>query len=168
MRAGRGKYSRVRAGRGRDGGVGGWLRLRREPHVRAPRREELATKRRRWLLAGQVPKAHVDVDPACADLFDGFRALHPWVAPGVPWPVELNAILRREGPRRISVWYPGTEIAEVHLVGYVSAVDAAPYEEVVERLAPDEVATVLFTAVPGFARYDATVEGRPPEWSETT
>jgi hypothetical protein len=137
--------------------------LRRRP--RGPRRKDLLKQDRYWLRAGEVPRAWVDVDPGCAAQFDRFIAFHNQNF-GVRVPVELDVLLRRDGPGKVSVWTAPSERVEAIFVGHVSGAAVSDYEGVLGRLARDQAPVAIFTArqvAPG--RYDAVVEGRPPDWA---
>jgi hypothetical protein len=138
--------------------------LRRRP--RGPRRKDLLKQDRYWLRADEVPRAGVTVDPACASQFDRFNAFREQHAPGVRLPVELNVLLRCEGPGKVSVWTVPSEVVKAIFVGYLSGVTVSAYEAVLQRLGGDQASIGMFTAHQLAAgRYDAVVEGRPPDWS---
>ena len=137
---------------------------RRRP--RGPRRRDLVKQDRYWLRADEVPRAGVDVDPACASQFDRFNAFRDQLAPGVRLPVEVNVLLRRDGPGKISVWTLPSEVVEAIFVGCLSGVAVSDYEAVLHRLPGDQAPIAMFTAHQvGTGQYDAVVEGRPPDWS---
>jgi hypothetical protein len=132
---------------------------------RGPRRRDLLKRRRYWLRADEVPKARVEVDPACALQFDRFNAFRDQQAPGLRLPVEMDVLLRRDGPGKISVWTLPSEAVEATLVGRLSGVAVSAHEAVLDRLTPDEAPIAMFTARrEGAGRYAAVVEGRPPDW----
>lgn len=133
---------------------------------RGPRRKDLLKRHTYWLLAHEVPRAGVDVDPACASQFDRFNAFRDDLAPGLRLPVEIDVLLRCDRPGKISVWIPPTEVVKAILVGYVSGAAVSAYEAVLHRLTPHDAPIAMFTAHRGVeaGRYDAVVEGRPPDW----
>lgn len=105
------------------------------------------------------------MDPACALQFDRFNAFRAQQAPGLRLPVELNVLLRRDGPGKISVWTLPTKVLEPTLVGCLSGVAVSAYETVLDRLTLDDAPIAMFTAHrEGAGRYAAVVEGRPLDW----
>jgi hypothetical protein len=137
---------------------------RRRP--RGPRRKDLLKQDRYWLRADEVPRAGLNVDPACVSQFDRFNAFRDQLAPGVRLPVELDVLLRRDGPGKISVWTLPSEVVKAIFVGYLSGVAVSAYEAVLHRLTRDQAPIAMFTAHHvGAGRYEAVVEGRPPDWS---
>lgn len=133
---------------------------------RGPRRRDLLRQHRYWLRADEVPKARVEVDAACALQFDRFNAFRGQQAPGLRLPVELNVLLRRDSPGKISVWTLPSEALEATLVGCLSGVAVSAYEAVLDRLTPHDAPIAMFTAHrEGAGRYAAVVEGRPPDWA---
>lgn len=136
---------------------------RRRP--RGPRRKDLLKQHGYWLRANEVPRAGVDVDPACAARFDRFNAFRDELAPGPRLPVETDVLLRSDAPGRISVWVPPSEVLKAVLVGYLSGAAVYAYEAVLHRLTGDQAPIAMFTAHRVAAgRYDAVVEGRPTDW----
>lgn len=132
---------------------------------RGLRRKTLLKQDRYWLRADEVPRAGVDVDPACAAQFDRFNAFRNEHAPGVRLPVELDVLLRCDGPGEVSVWTTPTERLDAMLVGRVSGVAVSAYEAVLHRLTRDQAPVGMFTAHQIAAgRYEAVVEGRPLDW----
>jgi hypothetical protein len=132
---------------------------------RGPRRRDLLKQQRYWLRADEVPKARVEVDPACASQFDRFNAFREQQAPGLRLPVELDVLLKRDGPGKISVWTLPTAAVNATLVGCLSGVAVSAYEAVLDPLTRDQAPIAMFTAHrEGAGRYDAVVEGRPPGW----
>jgi hypothetical protein len=141
-----------------------WGFPRRRP--RGPRRNDLLKQDRYWLRADEVPRAGVNVDPACASQFDRFNAFRDRHAPGVRLPVELDVLLRCDGPGKVSVWTVPSEVVKAIFVGYLSGVAVSAYEAVLQRLTRDQAPIGMFTAHQVAAgRYDAVVEGRQPDWS---
>ncbi|MEU5727445.1 hypothetical protein ABZ783_37370 [Micromonospora sp. NPDC047738] len=108
----------------------------------------------------------MNVEPACASRFDRFNAFRDQLAPGVRLPVELDVLLRCDGPGTVGVWTVPSEKVKAIFVGYLSGVAVSAYEAVLHRLARDQAPIGMFTAhqvAPG--RYDAVVEGRPSDWN---
>ena len=137
---------------------------RRRP--RGPRRKDLLKQDRYWLRADEVPRAGVNVNPACVSQFDRFNAFRDQLAPGVRLPVQLDVLLRRDGPGKISVWTLPSEVVKAIFVGYLSGVAVSAYEAVLHRLTHAQAPIAMFTAHQvGAGRYDAVVEGRPSDWS---
>lgn len=128
---------------------------RRRP--RGPRRKDLLKQHTYWLLAHEVSRAGVDVDPACASQFDRFNAFRDELAPPrLRLPVEIDVLLRCDRPGKISVWIPPTEVLKAILVGYVSGAAVSAYEAVLHRLTPDEAPIAMFTAHRGVGRAGTT------------
>lgn len=132
---------------------------------RGPRRRDLAKRHKYWLRADEVPTARVEVDPASASQFDRFNAFRGQLAPGRRLPVELDVLLRRDGPGKISVWMLPTDVLEATLIGCLSDAAVSAYEAVLDRLSRDQAPIAMFTAhQEGPGRYAAVVEGRPRDW----
>lgn len=132
---------------------------RRRP--RGPRRKDLLKQHRYWLRADEVPRAGVNVDPACASQFDRFNAFRDQHTPGLRPPVELDVLIRRDSPGKISAWTLPSEALKAMFVGYLSGVAVSAYEAVLHRLSRYEAPIAMFTAHRvGAGRYDAVVEGR--------
>jgi hypothetical protein len=132
---------------------------------RGPRRRGLAKRHKYWLRADEVPTARVEVDPASASQFDRFNAFRGELAPGRRLPVELDVLLRRDGPGKISVWMLPTQALEATLIGCLSDAAVSAYEAVLDRLSRDQAPIAMFTAhQEGPGRYAAVVEGRPRDW----
>src|SRR5918994_336157 len=93
---------------------------RRRP--RGPRRKDLLKQHRYWLRADEVPRAGVNVDPACASQFDRFNAFRDQHTPGLRPPVELDVLIRRDSPGKISAWTLPSEALKAMFVGYLSGV----------------------------------------------
>ena len=135
-------------------------------HPRRPRRKDLLKQTRYWLRADEVPRAGVNVDPACASQFDRFNAFRDQLAPGRRLPVQLDVLLRYDRPGEISVWTLPSDAVKANLVGYLSDVAVYAYEAALQRLTRDQAPIAMFTAHRvGAGRYDAVVEGRPLDWS---
>jgi hypothetical protein len=155
----------VSNGRNRRAGssVWTWIFPRRGP--RGPRRGDLLKRCGYWLRAGEVPQARVEVDPASASRFDEFNAFRARHTHGRQLPVELYVLLKRDGPRGISVWTLPSKAVEATLIGYLSEVDLPAYEAVLDRLASGQAPMAMFTAHrEGARRYAAVVEGLPADW----
>ena len=132
---------------------------------RGPRHRDLLKQHKYWLRADEVPKGRVEVDPASAAQFDRFNALRGQQAPGLRLPVELDVLLRRDGPAKISIWTLPSKTVEATLVGYVSGTAVSAYEAVLDRLTRDQAPMAMFTAhQDGAGRYAAVVEGLPLDW----
>ena len=132
---------------------------------RGPRRRDLLKQHKYWLRADEVPKGRVEVDPTSAAQFDRFNAFRGQQAPGLRLPVELDVLLRRDGPGKISVWTLPSKAVEATLVGCLSGMAVSAYEAVLDRLTRDQAPIAMFTVHrEGAGRYAAVVEGRPPDW----